>query len=187
LSAWAGGAWRTSRSVFLLGAWVGFQGTGKNGRRRWIVQTIASIFGCCFMLCFVSGGARLTPASEWKFAEILSRWRIREKQPLVPTPDEAPEPRNRRVQITSAECPLAHRPARCTGLQPGSMYLFYRSNPHGLARASCGGPASGCDRCSVRVGKAISAPCLSTMRPIAISTSCLTSWNFTHSRVLVKP
>lgn len=107
-----------------------------------------------FMLYFVSGGARLTPASELEFAEILSHWRAREKQantdvvvvghtdtvgslednttlsmqraqavadrllaagldplaltleshgekqPLVPTPDGVPEPRNRRVQVT---------------------------------------------------------------------------------------
>jgi hypothetical protein len=65
-----------------------------------------------FMPYFVSGGARLTPASELKFAKFLNRWRAREKQPLFPTPGGVPEPRNRRVQVTSAECPLAHRPTR---------------------------------------------------------------------------
>jgi adhesin transport system outer membrane protein len=107
-----------------------------------------------FMLYFVSGGTRLTSESELKFAEILSRWKAREKQastdvvvvghtdtvgssenntmlsmqrakaiadrlraaglnpsaltleshgekqPLVPTQDGVPEPRNRRVQVT---------------------------------------------------------------------------------------
>jgi adhesin transport system outer membrane protein len=33
-----------------------------------------------FILYFISGGVRMTPESELKFAEILSRWRAREKQ-----------------------------------------------------------------------------------------------------------
>lgn len=33
-----------------------------------------------FMLYFLSGGARLTPDSEIKFAEILNRWKLREHQ-----------------------------------------------------------------------------------------------------------
>ncbi len=107
-----------------------------------------------FMLYFISGGTRLTPESDLKFAEMLSRWQVREKQastdvvvvghtdtvgslenntmlsmqraksiadrlraaglnpsaltleshgesqPLIPTPDGVPEPRNRRVQVT---------------------------------------------------------------------------------------
>ncbi len=50
-----------------------------------------------------------------------------------------------------------------------------------LAQASAGSGTAGVDsgadaRCSVCVGKAISAPCLATMRPMASSSSCFNAW-----------
>ena len=54
-----------------------------------------------------------------------------------------------------------------------------------LPRGAQASPGASCRSCTVRVGKAISAPWRAMISPILSSTSCLTSWYSTQTTVRV--